>query len=115
MAPRIDRRHFICCMAAFIPSSVPQPAPRKPALDGAWRSAASGDTAEVTVAGYVAVGFFWGYHYIDPGRARFSNKGERLDFSFNGGRATLTRTGARTALLVVEQGPLPNRIEMVKD
>lgn len=115
MAPVIDRRRFICCTAAFIPSSVPQPAPRKPALDGAWRSAGSGDTAEVTVADYVAVGFFWRYHYIDPGKPRFSSRGERLDFAFNGGRATLTCTGAQTALLVVQQGGTSSRIEMIKD
>jgi hypothetical protein len=112
----INRRRFGCCCAgALIPPSVPQQAPKKPALDGAWRAGEYGASAEVTVSSDAGVGFFWGYHYFDPINMRFSDKGERLDFVFNGGRATLTRTGARTALLVVEEGRVSSRMKMTKE
>ncbi len=115
MTRLIDRRAFgFCCAGVFIPPSTPQPAPKQPALQGEW-SPSRDATAQVTVASYGAVGFFWGYDYFEPRRARFSDDGGRLDFAFRGGKATLTRTGPRTALLVVEEGGNTTRLEMQRD
>jgi hypothetical protein len=115
MTHLIDRRVFsLCCATAFIPQSFPQNAPNKPALEGAWSGARDGRSAQVTVAGD-AIGFFWGYNYFEPRNPRFSNHGERVNFVFKGGSATLTTKGANAATLVVEETRRMTRIEMTKD
>ena len=63
-------------------------------LEGAWGGAdAQGRTAQLTVVGDDVIGFYWIDDYHDTSGAHFSKGGSEVQFSFDGGGASVTRAG----------------------
>ena len=52
---------------------------------------------------------------LDTESARFSADGRSVSFAFQGGSATLTRTGERTASLDVREGGRITRLDLERD
>ena len=105
----LDRRAIclgaILCLAA---------APAR-GLEGTWGGAKGELTAQVIITGGVVIGFYWRGDYRDAEGAKASDDGRSLTFTFQGGRATLSRTGDVTAALeVIEAGKI-TRLALRRD
>jgi hypothetical protein len=70
-------------------------------LEGTWASSGDGPTVQIIVAGGSVIGFYWRGDYIDTKDATVSGDGRSVSFAFNGGGATLTRTGEKTASVTI--------------
>src|ERR1700761_2288897 len=63
------------------------------AFDGTWAGVdASGETAQITFVDGDVVGFYWRGDYLDVSDAKLGAAGSRLNFSFAGGRAIVSRS-----------------------
>jgi len=70
-------------------------------LEGQWGgSDGKGQTADFDVVGDQVMEFSIGFDYFDVANVKFSNGGQKLDFTFAGGAVTVTRVGAIAKILV---------------
>jgi hypothetical protein len=72
-------------------------------LGGTWGGSQNGLTAQVIIVGASVIGFFWRGDYLDAEGAKFSEDRRTLSFGFRSGKATLKRTGDRTATITVTE------------
>jgi hypothetical protein len=111
----IDRRSFCSGVGAAFVFSASCRAQEKQGLDGTWGGAQNGVTAQVIIVGTTVIGFYWRNDYLDAESPKFSDNGRTLSFAFRGGKATLKRTGERTATIAVaERGNVMN-LELRRD
>jgi hypothetical protein len=119
MSRSIDRRGFCSGAGALAliaaPASAPAQAPA--GLDGTWGGARGALSAQVIVSGDGVIGFFWRDDYRETRAAAAAASADRrtLSFAFDGGTATLTRTGERTARLEVSDGGGVVRLDLQRD
>ncbi|HXW19412.1 MAG TPA: hypothetical protein VEK35_02800 [Roseiarcus sp.] len=85
------------------------------AFDGTWAGVdANGETVQAIFADGQILGFYWRGDYIEPTAAKIGAGGASLSFSFSGGQATISRTGAgMTAVIHDKRGE--SRINLKKD
>jgi hypothetical protein len=116
MAHAIDRRWFgavLLAVAAGVASRVS--AKDTSGLEGTWGGARGEISAQVIITGGSVIGFFWGKDYAEVETAKFSADGQSVVFSFQGGEATLTRTGDGTASLEVREGRKVTQLDLKRD
>ena len=84
-------------------------------LDGTWGGAQGETTAQVIISGGQVIGFFWRDDYLDVRDTKRSADGLGLSFAFDGGSATLTRTGERTGRIEIRDRAGEVRLDLAKD
>jgi hypothetical protein len=89
--------------------------PTAAAFEGTWGGAQGDVTAQVIIAGGEIIGFYWRGDYMDGRDAKASADGRSLSFAFDGGSATLTRTGDRAASIVITEGARISRLTLARD
>ncbi|HXQ10515.1 MAG TPA: hypothetical protein VN805_05890 [Caulobacteraceae bacterium] len=116
MVPDPMRRALVATLAALaVATPAFAQAPPPPSFEGAWGGAAGDETAQVIVAGGEVIGFYWRGDYVETTNPHLSGDGRVLTFAFNGGQATLTRTGEATATIVVADAKGTVRIDLKRD
>jgi hypothetical protein len=108
-------RRLVCIGLTALAMASPALADDKAPLDGTWGGAQDGVTAQVIVTGGQVIGFFWRGDYLDGTDARLSADGTALTFAFQGGTATLTRTGDGAAMLVIADAGKTTRLLLKRD
>ncbi len=85
-------------------------------FEGTWGGASGALSAQVIIAGGAVIGFFWREDYVDARDSRLSADGKSLSFAFGrDGQAALTRTGAATATLSVNEGGRTTTLALMRD
>jgi hypothetical protein len=111
----IDRRSFCLGAVATTAFGTPARCGEKQGFDGTWGGAQNGVTAQVIIVGTTVIGFYWRNDYLDAESPKFSDNGRTLSFTFRGGKATLKRTGERTAQIAVTESGRAVNIELRRD
>jgi hypothetical protein len=116
MTRTVDRR-VLCVGLGLIAASV---AGRAAAaddgpLEGTWGGDLKGLTAQVIITGGSVIGFYWRGDYRDAADVKFAAGGRSVAFSFEGGAATITRTGDSTATIAVHEGAKVTQIDLKRD
>lgn len=111
----IDRRSFCLGVGAAFLSGSSSRGGEKQGLDGTWGGAQNGVTAQVIIVGTSVIGFYWRSDYLDAESPKFSDNGRTLSFAFRGGRATLRRTGEKTATIAVTESGKTMNLDLRRD
>jgi hypothetical protein len=57
------------------------------------------------------IGFYWRGDYLDAKAAKLSDDGRSVSFAFEGGSATLTRSGEKTAsVTITDDGAVTHQV-----
>jgi hypothetical protein len=94
-----------------LPATADQHAP----LEGTWGGAQGEVSAQVIVTGGAVIGLFWRNDYLDTADAKLSADGSVLTFTFQGGTASLTRTGDGAAMLVIVDAGKTTSLPLKRD
>lgn len=115
--PNVLHRRALCTGFGALAAGFALHAPaRDPAgLDGTWGGALNGVTGQVIIAGAAVIGFFWRDDYLEARDVIFSDDGQSLFFTFQGGHARVTRTGKTTATIDVSEGANLTRLDLRRD
>jgi hypothetical protein len=73
---------------------------------GNWDN--NGDGIQIIMAGNELTGFFFHNDYLDTGPAAVSKDAKVLTFTWAGGSATLTRSGDKTAHVLIREAGKPD-------
>ena len=84
-------------------------------FDGEWGGAKGDVTAQVIVADGAVIGFYWRGDYMDAGAVKVSADERSLTFAFDGGTATLVRTGDATATITITDAGKTTVIALTRD
>jgi hypothetical protein len=116
MARPVDRRLICTGLSALAVGVAGHASAKEPdGFDGSWGGAQDGVTGQIIVAGATVIGFFWRDDYVDTSDPKLSPDSRSLSFAFQGGAATLTRTGESTARLDVTEGTKVTRLNVQRD
>ncbi len=98
--PLNARRRFVLGVAALVLALSAFTALAGP-LEGQWGGVdGQGRTSDITVVGAEVVGFSFGFEYFDVAGVKFSEGGQKLDFTFAEGSVSVTRVGAGARIVI---------------